>query len=522
MPPTAFLASAPLRLCAPLSASSPLIRRTYVLAPPRSLRQPVCAPTASASTERASDVKEAELVSSTGGDGGGGGEESSSGLSAGAVGRGVLVAGCAAMVCALAQGGWLAGHRDLALVGVFVAGYGAIVLEGFVDVNKAAPALLMGAAVWTTMLSVAAVGGGTGVTEVFGELDHAVLDVAQILLFLAGAMSTVEIMDGHDAFRMVTDRLPRGSKRQLLWAVSFATFFLSSVLDDLTTTIVMLSLLRKIIPDEDTEARMLFGGAVVIAANAGGAWSPIGDVTTTLIWQHGNISVLPTVLSLFVPSITCMMAATALIARQLADGPVVPTSTLESNEAAPTPDEILAAPKPPGSETVFWSGVAALLFVPVFKTVTGVPPYLAMAVSLGGMWALTDLMHADKKGRDHLRAEHLVQKVDINSLIFFMGILLAMGGLQSAGILGQLATFLDSNVPSRDVIAALIGVSSAIVDNVALVAATLGMWTLEQVPMDSATWQQGMSYVFKQYSHVPLKSTNVFSDHILLRHFSVS
>lgn len=437
------------------------------------------AETGGAAAEMAEAVEGLEAGLGSAADGAAEGDEAGQG-GVGAVGRAVLVGASVLLGCALVQKDWLAAHRDVALVALFVAGYGSIVLEAALDVNKAGPALLMGAGVWTTMLVAAGAAGKVGVLHGLGE---SVLEVGQILLFLAGAMSAVEIMDGHDAFRMVTDKLPRGSRRELLWAVGVSTFFLSCVLDDLTTTIVMLSLMRKIVPD-DVKMRQLFGGLIVIAANAGGAWSPIGDVTTTLIWQHGNISVLPTILGLFVPSLVCMLAATALIAPQLEDGPVA------VGEAAEKAERRLAAEKPPGSESVFWAGVGALLFVPTFKTLTDVPPYLAMAVSLGFLWSMTDYIHAGKSGREDLRAEHLVKKVDINSLVFFMGILLAMGGLQEAGILGQLSHFLDANVPSRDIVAALIGVSSAIVDNVALVAATLGMWTLDQVPVDNATWQQ--------------------------------
>lgn len=202
---------------------------------------------------------------------------------------------------------------------------------------------------------------------------------------------------------------------------------------------------------------------------------------------------IPTILSLFLPSITCTLAAVALIAPQLGDGPIVaPSSSAVNDESNHHADYSVAFPKPPGSELVFWAGIGALLFVPAFKTWTGVPPFFAMALSLGFLWSLTDIYHAGRGDRDHLRAEHLVKKVDINSLTFFLGILLAMGGLQSAGLLEMLSHFLDSHIPSRDVVAALIGVSSAIVDNVALVAATLGMWNIKEVPADAATWQQGL------------------------------
>lgn len=191
----------------------------------------------------------------------GSGNDPDANVDAGAVGRGMLVGFSAALMAALVQHDWLEAHRDIVLVAIFLAGYGSIVLEASLDINKAAPALLMSAGIWTTLLVAA-----PDSARVFEALNGSVLEVGQILLFLAGAMSTVEIMDGHDAFRIVTDRLPRASKRQLLWAIGISTFALSSVLDDLTTTIVMLSLLRKIIPADQKEDRLLFGGAVVIAA----------------------------------------------------------------------------------------------------------------------------------------------------------------------------------------------------------------------------------------------------------------
>lgn len=467
-----------------------LTSRAALLSSPLSLRPRITLPRAPCPALRLPPrAKIAEDAAAQGAEiaqsvpGGSGGDGDAGGDGAGKAGRAAMAAVVILLGVGLVEHDWISAHRDAALIGLFFAGYGSIVLEGLVDVNKAGPALLMSAGIWTTMLVSAGVGSAGG-DAVLGGLGEAVLEVGQILLFLAGAMSAVEIMDGHDAFRVVTDKLPRGSRRQLLWAVGLATFFLSCVLDDLTTTIVMLSLLRKIIPADDAEVRAKFGGLVVIAANAGGAWSPIGDVTTTLIWQHGNISVFPTILSLFVPSLVCMLAATALIAPQLEDGPVA------SGEAARSADAALAKSKPPGSEPVFWTGLGALLFVPIFKTSFGVPPYLAMSVALGGLWAFTDFLHAGKEGREELRGEHLIQRVDINSLVFFMGILLAMGGLQEAGILASLSQSLDATFPNRDVVAGLIGFSSAIVDNVALVAATLGMWSLDQVPIDNATWQE--------------------------------
>lgn len=188
-----------------------------------------------------------------------------------------------------------------------------------------------------------------------------------------------------------------------------------------------------------------------------------------------------------------MLGGLALITPQLKDGPVLPSKGQDDRpDAKQSLESGIAFPKPPGSELVFWAGIGALLFVPAFKTYTGVPPFFAMALSLGFMWSLTDVFHAGRGSRDHLRAEHLVKRVDINSLTFFLGILLTMGGLQSAGVLEKLSHFLDSQIPSRDIVAALIGISSAVVDNVALVAATLGMWNLQDVPVDAATWQQGL------------------------------
>jgi Na+/H+ antiporter NhaD/arsenite permease-like protein len=362
---------------------------------------------------------------------------------------------------------------DWLIILIFILGYAAIVLEHNIHLNKAASALLTGVLCWTVYIM-----SETDKDIVAHHLEEHLGEVSGILFFLLGAMVIVELIDAHDGFDVITERIKTTSKRQLLWMVSFITFFLSALLDNLTTTIVMVSLLRKIIADKDD--RLLFVGVVVVAANAGGAWSPLGDVTTTMLWIGGQITVWNVVSSLIVPSLVCLIVPLLLLAPRLKGGVLAPKRDLNLIKDS-TPFE---------RNTTFAIGVGALIFVPIFKTVTHLPPFMGMLLGLGVMWTLTEFIHADKdeSERGPKSVNHALRKIDTPSILFFLGILLAVSALQSNGTLSSLAGWLDEQLGNITVLGVLIGFLSAIVDNVPLVAAAQGMYA-GQYPTDHYFWE---------------------------------
>lgn len=307
------------------------------------------------------------------------------------------------------------------------------------------------------------------------QLSEKIAEVSEVVYFILGAMTIVEIVDAHQGFKVVTDNIKSEDKRGLMWVLGFITFFMSAILDNLTTTIVMVSLCKKILPD--VMDRKLFGAMIVIAANAGGAWTPIGDVTTTMLWINGQISALPTITGLFLPSLTSVIVSLAFLTQQIPEGEPVPERVSVQSELAPR------------GQLVFGTGIAGLLSVPVFKATTGLPPYLGMLAALGVMWSLTDIIHAGEDQREDLMAPAALKKIDTSGVLFFLGILLSVAALDSAGVLRTLAQFLDATFPSTEVVAVLIGIVSALIDNVPLVAATMGMYDITTVPMDSELWQ---------------------------------
>jgi Na+/H+ antiporter NhaD/arsenite permease-like protein len=389
--------------------------------------------------------------------------------------RSLFVLGFASLAAAAyTQGKWVHDHEVLSMVFTFALGYVGIVFETFLEFNKAAIALLMAVALWTIF---AGTGGASGVAvdTALVDLSEKVGEVSEVVFFLLGAMTIVEVVDSHQGFKVVTDNIKAKDKRGLMWVVGFITFFMSAILDNLTTTIVMVSLTKKLL--SNAEDRKLFGAMIVIAANAGGAWTPIGDVTTTMLWINGQISAIPTMTSLLLPSIASVVLSIAMLQNQIPEGEKV-----EDDENATRSD---IAPR---GKIVFAAGLAGLLSVPVFKALTGLPPYLGMLASLGVMWTLTDAIHAGE-GREELQTTAALRKIDTSGVLFFLGILLSVGALDSAGILRSLAEFLDSNLPSQEIIATVIGIASALIDNVPLVAATMGMYPVSQQPMDSNLWQ---------------------------------
>ena len=361
------------------------------------------------------------------------------------------------------------------LVFVFVIGYAAITLEHSIKIDKAASALLTGVLCWVVYVLATA-----DKTLVATQLDEHMAGISQIVFFLLGAMVIVELIDAHDGFDIVTERIRTTKKRSLLWILMPITFFLSAVLDNLTTTIVMVSLLRKIIADRDD--RMLFAGMVIIAANAGGAWSPMGDVTTTMLWTGGQISALNIIKMLFLPSVVCLMLPALVIHMRLKGNVETPVAEPEANKIPSTPTE---------RKWVFFTGLAVLLFVPVFKTVTHLPPFMGVLLGLGVMWVVTELIHGEKDQADRspLSVVHALRKVDTPSILFFLGILVAISALESAHLLVELAGWLDRTVGNITAIGISIGFLSAVVDNVPLVAAAQGMYTLDQYPHDHFFWE---------------------------------
>lgn len=379
------------------------------------------------------------------------------------------------------------------MVVVFVLGYLAIALEHPLHVDKAIPALAIGTLMWvlyifgaydifTSGLSDAwnfYVHDGQGHGElgiesmrhfiVEKEIIHHLGKISEILFFLLGAMTIVEVIDKHDGFKIITDRIKTTKKVKLLWILSFLTFFMSAALDNLTTTIVMVALLRKLISDK--ESRWFFASMVVLAANAGGAWSPIGDVTTIMLWIGNQVTTVSIITRVIVPSLFTMIVPLALL-----------SITLKGTVARPEIDADEKVYTTPFERKLFLiMGVSGLLFVPVFKTVTHLPPYLGMLLSLSVIWMVSEILHKNKPDeiKKRLKVIYILQKVDTPTIFFFLGILSAVAALQSAGQLTVMASWLDENLGNIFLIDMAIGVLSAVVDNVPLVAGAMGMYPIE-------------------------------------------
>jgi Na+/H+ antiporter NhaD/arsenite permease-like protein len=370
---------------------------------------------------------------------------------------------------------------ELAIVAVFVLGYAFIALEHSVRIDKAASALLTGTLCWALFvlgsdgppahLAAEFAHAGEGGLKAFFEhrLLHHVQEIASILFFLLGAMTIVELVDAHEGFSAITDRIRTKNTVQLLWIVSFITFFLSSVLDNLTTAIVMVSLLRKLIADKET--RWFFAGMVVLAANAGGAWSPIGDVTTTMLWIGGQVTTEGIISALFLPSLVVLLLPLFVLSFRLKGEIQRPESAQGGHGTGVLTRE---------RNLALILGVGGLLFVPVFKTVTHLPPFMGMMLALGVMWVVTERMHRNKdtSAGQGVSVLAVLRKIDTPSILFFLGILLAVAALQEVGHLLAAATWLRDTFGNVYAINTAIGFLSAIVDNVPLVAASKAMYPI--------------------------------------------
>ena len=363
-----------------------------------------------------------------------------------------------------------------ALVVIFIIAYAAIALEHPLKINKSASALLGAGLLWT--LYAVATGDAHKVGEQLGE---SVMATAQIVFFLMGAMTIVEVVDAHNGFEVITKRIRTAKLSSLMWLVGFVTFFLSAILDNLTTTIVMISLMRKLLAKHDD--RLFFAGIIVIAANAGGAWSPIGDVTTTMLWIGGQITTLAIMQAVFLPSVVSLLVPLGITAWVLRGREVESPGQIDVDHGLRTTEF--------ERNLMFFMGLGVLVAVPAFKTITHLPPFMGILFGLGLLWLVGDLVHRHKEDEDkqHLTLAHALSRIDMSSIVFFIGILLAVATLEHTHILTSLAQWLDQSVGRLDVIVMLIGIASAVVDNVPLVAASMGMYSLAQYPPDHFLWE---------------------------------
>ncbi|KAL5194904.1 Sodium/proton antiporter 1 [Glycine soja] len=362
--------------------------------------------------------------------------------------------------------------QGLAMALLFLIGYAVIIFEEYLGINKSGVGLLMAVGLWV-IRSIWAPSTDIAVSE----LTHASAEVSEIVFFLLGAMTIVEIVDTHGGFKLVTDNITTQNPRLLLWVIGFITFFLSSVLDSLASTIVMISLLQKLVPL--SEYQKILGGVVVIAANAGGAWSPIGAVTTTMLWINGQVSAVQTMKGLFLPSVISLVVPLVLMSL---------TSGVNGKEQRSL-DVFASEPIAPRGQLVFSVSLGALIFVPVFRSLTGLPPYIGMLLGLGMLWIFVDAIHYGESERQKLKVPHALSRIDTQGALFFLGILLSVSSLEVAGILREIANYFDAHVPRCELIASAIGLISAVIDNVPLVAATMGMYDVSSFPQDSEFWQ---------------------------------
>lgn len=362
-----------------------------------------------------------------------------------------------------------------AIILVFCIGYFCIAAEQSLKINKAATAIVTGVVCWTIYM----IGGGVGTEQVNEDLFGHLASISEILFFLLSAMTIVELVDAHDGFDIITSAIRTRSKVRLLWIIGLLSFFLSAILDNLTTTIVMVSLLRKLI--DDREARLYYIGVVVIAANAGGAWTPIGDVTTTMLWIGHQITAGNIMRELFLPSLVSLVVPLLMISYKMKGDLALKSEVVEQ------PNKSSLAER----NIIFSLGLSSLICVPIFKTYTHLPPVMGILLALGILWIITEMIHRSKpeEKKDAYSVVRALQRIDVTSVLFFLGILLAIGALESVGVLQQLATLMNEKVGNLSIIVMGTGLASAVVDNVPLVAAAMNMYDLQTYPPDSFLWE---------------------------------
>lgn len=367
----------------------------------------------------------------------------------------------------------------VALVTIFIIGYFFIAMEHPFKINKTATALALGTVIWATFSFCNVMARPDLDIEAWRSFISANLienlgETAEIVFFLLGAMTIVTIIEDYQGFRVITDKITTTNKKKLLWVVSILTFFLSALLDNMTTAIVMVALLRKLIADK--KERWLYAGMVILAANAGGAWSPIGDVTTIMLWIGGQVTTVNIIVKTIIASLVCCVVPVFILGSML-KGEIERPAETQSGVEVPAHLRRL----------ILIMGVAALIFVPVFKTVTHLPPYLGMLFGLAVLWLTTEIISRkyEKEGHKLPTAVSTLEHIDTPTILFFLGILMAVSCLKVSGILGSLAGGLNSafgtEVPGFFFIDLIIGVLSSVVDNVPLVAAAMGMYPIEGV-----------------------------------------
>lgn len=412
------------------------------------------------------------------------------------------------------------------MIFLFVIGYACIALEHPIKVNKSATALVLCAVLWTLYIFDAQnILPGTEEFEAFaaavaeGDVTEKVVDyvtkvqiieqlgdVAETLFFLIGAMTIVELIDVHGGFTIITSRITTRNKRKLLWVIAFITFIMSAILDNLTTSIVMIMLLRKLVADQSE--RWIYGGMIILAANAGGAFSPIGDVTTIMLWVRGNVTTAGLIPNLILPSLFAMAVPALILSRQL-QGELPERAASKDVVADPnaklTPAQIVSKNE---RRNILIFGICALVFVPIFKSITHLPPFIGVLLGLGLLWVYTEILYHRKKDVPEsakARVANVLGRIDFSTILFFLGILMSVGALQCAGILGDLANMLRTDVGNPYVIDLIIGVLSSVIDNVPLVAGCMHMFdinTLAQAAADPSLLpyvQDGIFWMFLAY-----------------------
>ncbi len=364
---------------------------------------------------------------------------------------------------------------ELFIILIFIIGYLAIALEHKTSVNKAAAALLTGVLCWSIFILF-----DNDKMIIVEQLEKHLGEISQILFFLIGAMTIVEIIDTHDGFEIITNRIKTNNKVKLLWIISLLTFFLSAILDNLTTSIVMISMIRKLLPDKNE--RLTMAAVIIISANAGGAWSPIGDVSTTMLWIGGQITSANIIIKLIFPSLVCLFVPLIYYSFKMKGELNLKQLNVTKSKTFTTEFE---------RRFVFFLGIGVLVFVPVFKTITHLPPYMGILFGLGLLWVATEIIHKNKNDEDKkkLSVVYTLRKIDIPTILFFLGILLSVAALQSAGQLIKLSDLLNDKIGNQNLIVLILGMLSAIIDNVPLVAAAMGMYDMNMFPTDHTMWE---------------------------------
>lgn len=412
------------------------------------------------------------------------------------------------------------------IVILFLVGYLLIALEHPLKVDKAAIALITGVVVWTLYACVATeivpslyaeqfsaflaenqgIASADRLSQVMmfveeNQILGALGEISEILFFLIGAMTIVELIDVHGGFNIITDRIKTRNKRKLLWIIGIITFFMSAVLDNLTTSIVMITLARKLIANY--KERWLYAGIIIISANSGGAWSPIGDVTTIMLWVRGNVTAAELIPILILPCLVSFIVPTYLASRWL------------KGDVTPMPARLRASPSGDCTSVdynditqrqrlaILILGVCCLLFVPIFKSVTHLPPFMGILLSLGVMWVCTDTLHQKRRKKLHsgttkARVSYVLQRIDTSTILFFLGILLAVSALQMTGVLANLSVWLDNEIHNVNVINLMIGALSSVVDNVPLVAGSIATYPLADPAVAAAAADSAYALAFVQ------------------------